>query len=44
MKHRVKIKSIEKVTHNVLRIVTEKSPHYNFKPGQATDLSKNKTR
>jgi len=43
MKHRVKIKSIEKVTHDVLRIVTEKPPHYNFKPGQATDVSINKT-
>lgn len=43
MKHSVKIKSIEKVTHDVMRIVTEKPPHYNFKPGQATDVSINKT-
>lgn len=42
MKHIVIILSIEKVTHNVLRIVTEKPPHYNFIPGQATDLTINK--
>jgi len=40
--HFVKIKSIEKITHDVLKIVTEKPRHYNFIPGQATELSVNK--
>jgi ferredoxin-NADP reductase len=40
--HYVKVKSIEKITHDVLRIVTEKPPHYLFTPGQATDVSINK--
>ncbi len=34
--HYVNIKSIEKVTHDTLRIITEKPENYNFKPGQAT--------
>ena len=38
----VKIKSIDKVTHDVLQIVTEKPQHYNFIPGQATEVSINK--
>ena len=38
----VKIKSIEKVTHNVLKIVTEKPAGFNFSPGQATEISINK--
>lgn len=38
----VKIKSIDNVTHNVLRIVTEKPQKYNFTPGQATEVSINK--
>lgn len=42
MKHIVKIKSIENVTHDVLRVVTEKPTDYTFKPGQATDVSINK--
>jgi len=41
-KHIVKIKSIENLTHNVLRIVTEKPPNYNFTPGQATEICINK--
>ena len=41
MKNIVKIKSIENVTHDVLRVVTEKPTDYNFKPGQATDVSIN---
>ena len=41
--HIVKIKSIEKVTHDVLQIVTEKPPAYTFTPGQATDVSINNT-
>ncbi len=40
--HIVKIKSINKVTHDVLRIVTEKPSGYSFIPGQATDVSVNK--
>ena len=40
--HRVKIKSIEKVTHDVLQIVTAKPPGYTFTPGQATEVSINK--
>jgi ferredoxin-NADP reductase len=40
--HLVKIKSIKHVTHDVLRIVTEKPKHYNFKPGQATEVAINK--
>jgi len=42
MEHTVKIKSIEHVTHDVLRIVTEKPPSLSFKPGQAADISINK--
>ena len=38
----VKIKLIEKVTHDVLRFVTEKPNEYNFTPGQATEISINK--
>jgi ferredoxin-NADP reductase len=40
--HLVKVVSIDKITPDVLRIVTEKPQDYNFKPGQATDLSINK--
>ena len=40
--HHVKIKSIDKITHNVLQIVTEKPTQYYFNPGQATDISINK--
>ena len=39
--HIVKIKSIQKVTHDVLQIVTEKPSGYSFIPGQATDVSIN---
>ena len=38
----VKIKSIMHITHDVLQIVTEKPKQYNFKPGQATEVSINK--
>ena len=41
--HIVKIRSIEKVTHDVLQIVTEKPDSYTFTPGQATDVSINNT-
>ena len=37
----VKIKSIEKITHDVLQIVTEKPAEYSFIPGQATEVSIN---
>jgi ferredoxin-NADP reductase len=39
----VKIKSIEKITHDVLRIETTKPVGYHFIPGQATEISINKT-
>ncbi|MFO7923691.1 MAG: hypothetical protein R6U58_08370 [Bacteroidales bacterium] len=35
----VKIKSIKKVTHDTLSIVTEKPENYIFKPGQATSIA-----
>lgn len=38
----VKIKSVDKVTPDVLKIVTDKPPQYNFTPGQATEISINK--
>ncbi len=41
-KYIVKIKAIEKVTHDTLRIVTEKPDQYVFTPGQATEISINK--
>jgi ferredoxin-NADP reductase len=41
-KHIIKIKSIDKITHDVLRIVTEKPIGYKFDPGQATEISINK--
>lgn len=41
-KHVVKIKSINKINHDVLRVVTERPDEYNFTPGQATDISVNK--
>ena len=40
--HIVKIKSIEHLTHDVLKIVTEKPSMYSFTPGQATEISINK--
>lgn len=40
--HIVKIRSIEKVTHDVLRILLEKPDHYFFTPGQATEVAINK--
>lgn len=38
----VKIKAINKVTHDTLKIVTEKPEQYVFIPGQATEISINK--
>lgn len=40
--HLVKVKSIDNVTHDVLKIITEKPQHYIFKPGQATEVCINK--
>lgn len=40
--HFVKIKTIDQITHDVLRIVTEKPLHYTFTSGQATEVSINK--
>lgn len=40
--HVVKIESIEKINHDVLRIVVQKPSGYSFKPGQATEVSVNK--
>ena len=42
-KHHIKVKSVEKATHDVLRIKTEKPKGFQFKPGQATDVTINKT-
>ena len=41
-KYPVKIKSIQHITHDVLKIVAEKPQHYNFIPGQATEVAINK--
>jgi ferredoxin-NADP reductase len=40
--HPIKIKSIENLTHDVLKIVTEKPGDINFTPGQAAEISINK--
>lgn len=40
--HNQKIEKIEKLTHDVLRIVIEKPDGYSFTPGQATEVSINK--
>ena len=41
--HIVKINSIKHITHDVLRIVTEKPQKHTFTPGQATEISINKS-
>lgn len=38
----VKIKKIEHLTHDVLRVVAEKPESLNYQPGQAADISLNK--
>ena len=38
----VKTQTIQHITHDVLKIVTEKPQHYNFTPGQATEIAINK--
>ncbi len=40
--HIVKIKSIGKVTHDVLKIRLDKPDNYDFTPGQATEVAINK--
>lgn len=40
--HIVTVKSIDKVTHDVLGIVTTKPDGYSFTPGQATEIAINK--
>ncbi len=40
--HIIKIKSVDHVTHDVLRIKTEKPTEFNFTPGQATLVAINK--
>ena len=40
--HIVKIKSIDKITPDVVRIVLEKPANYTFTPGQATEVAINK--
>jgi len=42
MEHILKIKKIEKLTHNVKKFVLEKPKGYSFEPGQATSVSINK--
>lgn len=42
-KYIVKIKSKVNITHDVLQIVTTKPDNYDFTPGQATEISINKT-
>lgn len=42
IRHLVKVKSIQHITHDVLQIVTEKPPKYDFIPGQATIVSINR--
>lgn len=37
----IKIESIDKITHDVIKLVTNKPAGYNFIPGQATELSIN---
>jgi ferredoxin-NADP reductase len=39
----VRIESIQQITHDVLQIVTERPANFNFLPGQATEISINKT-
>lgn len=42
MEHVTKVRSIEQVTHDVLRIEIEKPHQYTFNPGQATEVAINK--
>ena len=40
--HILKVKTVDKATHDVLRIVTGKPQNYRFIPGQATEVAINK--
>lgn len=40
--HILRIRSINKVTHDVLSIKLDRPPHYEFLPGQATEVAINK--
>ena len=42
MPHKVKIQEIGFITHNVLRIQTQRPADYNFEPGQATEVALDK--
>lgn len=42
MEHIIKVKSVNKVTRDVLKIITEKPKGFLFKPGQATEVAINK--
>ena len=42
IQHIIKIESIDKITHDVLKIVTEKPKKFVFTPGQATGITINK--
>lgn len=42
MEHIIKVKSVDKVTCDVLKIITEKPKGFLFKPGQATEVAINK--
>jgi hypothetical protein len=39
MNYKVTLRKIELVTHNVLRLVTDKPEGYTFTPGQATEMA-----
>jgi len=41
--HIVKVRSIQHILHDVLQIVVDKPQHYNFTPGQATEIAINKS-
>lgn len=41
-RHTIKINSIEKITLDVLQIITDKPENFHFKPGQACEISINK--
>ncbi|MCO5260793.1 MAG: hypothetical protein M9916_11670 [Crocinitomicaceae bacterium] len=43
MSNNVKIKSVEHLTHDVLRIRTEKPENFNYIAGQTTDIAINKS-
>ncbi len=42
MEHIIKVKSVDKITGDVLKIITEKPKKFIFEPGQATEIAINK--